>query len=85
MFTPHANLAGPVHDEEHQGDGEDGGADKASNVLEGRRKQMEAEALFNTIDTLGDGNGTLELYEVVLYVQVSHAPCSLSFLGLEGT
>ena len=33
-------------------------------------QQMEAEALFNTIDTLGDGNGTLELYEVVLYVQV---------------
>ena len=33
-------------------------------------QQMEAEALFNTIDSLGDGNGTLELYEVVLYVQV---------------
>mmetsp|Transcript_10692 Transcript_10692/g.35807 ORF Transcript_10692/g.35807 Transcript_10692/m.35807 type:complete len:157 (+) Transcript_10692:1042-1512(+) len=31
--------------------------------------QREAERLFRTIDSLGNSNGFLELYEVILYIQ----------------
>jgi hypothetical protein len=32
-------------------------------------RQKEADSLFTTIDSLGDKNGSLELFEIILYMQ----------------
>ena len=35
-------------------------------------RQKEADSLFTTIDSLGDRNGSLELFEIILYMQEHH-------------
>jgi hypothetical protein len=36
-------------------------------------RQKEADNLFTTIDSMGDRNGSLELFEIILYMQVRYA------------